>query len=525
MEKEQQETAAVGGEEKQFTEAEKKAAIAAAREAESYSDRALYAMNEEEEKACEDEETERKKPKQGEKRNKWKGRLVFLAVLGGSYVLLNFFYGDKLGNPLGLMLNYINENQDCTWVMYVLMYIVERPENQIEMIEQNGVQVLFRRLMGEEGEVEDVRRVCMQIIYSMSGHPVPREYMGDRVKELLPFFLELIQDNDREVCMLAVQTLYYYLGDDWAMKILTKEKAFDQFIKLGTHQDPERAQQATQLIAGYCMENPEFLSTLKLGNVDREVVFSAVATYGQMYQEQGQYEFAAMCYEQTLLLDNKNPIILCQLGKVYKHLKQKKKSQVALKKSLASDPRQCETAYALATSLLSDDNSEATVEMCAGLLAGGVEEMRLPPSPQVVAQFGGLHPIASPSFSLLVDCLQKLGDLEGAIDAASEWVLLCHSEAKSHVALGRLLVAQGEHEEALAELRIASKLDPTNGGTYYQTALALHKMGRSKEAILMCTRATRIAEARFRHKKAIEAKNSASSSSDTATATGGRLVT
>ena len=37
---------------------------------------------------------------------------------------------------------------------------------------------------------------------------------------------------------------------------------------MGKNKDPEVAQQAVQLIAGYCLENPEFLKVTTITNFD-----------------------------------------------------------------------------------------------------------------------------------------------------------------------------------------------------------------------------------------------------------------
>lgn len=468
-------------------------------------ERALY---EADEHVREEEGRGKKKPKQGEKRNKWRGRLIFLSVLGGTYVLLNFFYGDTLGNPLGLMLKYINENEDCSWVMFILMNMVDKPENEIEFIDQGGADVLLKKLADKASSV-DVRTVAIQLLYSLSGHPVPREHMCDMTPNVIARLLPLIFDKEREVYIMAVQTLYLHLGDSWSRPALEKFGAWSKFVELGKSTDPEVAQQAVQLIAGYILENPEFLAGRKFSNAEREVVFNAIAQYGQMYQEQGQWAYAAQCYEQSLHMDQRNPVILCQLGKVYQSLGMKDKAHSALKRSLASDPKQCETAYALSSSMLASEPSMSNVKLAAQLLASGVEELRQPPSAAVQAQYGGLHPIAGPAFGLLVDCLQKVGDLEASTDAAQEWALLCHSDPKAHGALGRLLVAQGDYHEALQELDVAIRLDPTNGGFYYQRALALHKLGKSNRAAKECQKAIQIGEARHIHSKAIAAKKAA----------------
>ena len=58
----------------------------------------------------------------------------------------------------------------------------------------------------------------------------------------------------------------------------------------------------------------------------------------------------------------------------------------------------------------------------------------------------------------------------------------------SHAELGRLLVKQGDLDRAIPELKIATELDPTDSGPFYQLGQAYRKQGKKTEADAMLAR-------------------------------------
>lgn len=79
-----------------------------------------------------------------------------------------------------------------------------------------------------------------------------------------------------------------------------------------------------------------------------------------------------------------------------------------------------------------------------------------------------------------------------AMDALETSIRLNSKYAHSHAELGKLLLKQGEVDRAIPELKIATKLDPDDSGSFYQLGQAYRKMGEKAKAEEMLARVAQL---------------------------------
>jgi adenylate cyclase len=109
--------------------------------------------------------------------------------------------------------------------------------------------------------------------------------------------------------------------------------------------------------------------------------------------------------------------------------------------------------------------------------------------------FASAH--ASLAYALYVDVVMGFvadpGDrLSQAHEAARTAVRLDAKDAFGHAILGRLLMMQGEHEDAVAACRMAVALNPNYPMAHYSLGLSLTIAGRPEEAVPMFDQALRL---------------------------------
>ena len=74
--------------------------------------------------------------------------------------------------------------------------------------------------------------------------------------------------------------------------------------------------------------------------------------------------------------------------------------------------------------------------------------------------------------------------------------------ARAHLALGKALLHDAKISDAIAELRDATRLDPTSGEAHYQLGLALARSGRQEEAAAEVKRGRELSSANERNQNA-----------------------
>lgn len=128
--------------------------------------------------------------------------------------------------------------------------------------------------------------------------------------------------------------------------------------------------------------------------------------------------------------------MLCQLGMEYLKLGREKEGEEVLNRSIAINPKQLETSYALAKLSLRRDSSQKSVNKAIELLLGGLDELKSGNVNPKATFAGDKNPVAPMVYALLVDCYQKLNDSEAALEIAQEWSLQYHSDAKAFATVG-----------------------------------------------------------------------------------------
>jgi len=79
-----------------------------------------------------------------------------------------------------------------------------------------------------------------------------------------------------------------------------------------------------------------------------------------------------------------------------------------------------------------------------------------------------------------------------AVEALEASIRLNSKYAHSHAELGKLLLKEGKIDGAIAELKIATELDPDDSGSFYQLGQAYRKMGEKTKAEEMLTRVAQL---------------------------------
>jgi Flp pilus assembly protein TadD len=79
-----------------------------------------------------------------------------------------------------------------------------------------------------------------------------------------------------------------------------------------------------------------------------------------------------------------------------------------------------------------------------------------------------------------------------AIRALEESIRLKSNFPRSHAELGRLLLKEGKVDRAIAELKIATDLDPSDSGPLYQLGQAYRRNGQKAEAEAVLARVAQL---------------------------------
>jgi tetratricopeptide (TPR) repeat protein len=124
-------------------------------------------------------------------------------------------------------------------------------------------------------------------------------------------------------------------------------------------------------------------------------------------------------------------------------------------------------------------------------LAGVVEE-RLAHHEEAAALFRdalALSPGALPARLKLADALLESGALEEAEQAFGALTAEPSAEPHARYGLGRIHMARGQHQEAVAAFDVAVRLYPEFGAAWYSRGLALRRLGQPDEARASLARA------------------------------------
>ena len=81
------------------------------------------------------------------------------------------------------------------------------------------------------------------------------------------------------------------------------------------------------------------------------------------------------------------------------------------------------------------------------------------------------------------DGLENQRSLDTALELIHTALELDPSEWRSYFLLGKILIAESRHKEAIAALREATRLNSQDSRPYYAMATALQRLGKSQEAM------------------------------------------
>jgi lipopolysaccharide biosynthesis regulator YciM len=81
------------------------------------------------------------------------------------------------------------------------------------------------------------------------------------------------------------------------------------------------------------------------------------------------------------------------------------------------------------------------------------------------------------------DGLENQRTLETALELIRTALELDSSEWRSHFLLGKILIAENRHKEAIVALRQATDLNSEDSRPYYALGTALQRLGKSQEAV------------------------------------------
>jgi len=247
-------------------------------------------------------------------------------------------------------------------------------------------------------------------------------------KEALPglgkAFKQTADDPLRRLAGLQLQRAYTQLEQD--------AKAAEVALELTRlyPKDPEVLYHSGRLLSNYA-----YLLTMKLAQVAPESVWMHQAA-GEANESQGLYEAAVREYREVLAQDARRPGIHFRIGR---------------------------TLLARATAASEEGPA-------AGFRAEAVKELE---------QELALDPTNATAAYELGEVRRRAGDLEGARKLFAAAVENYPDFEQAQLGLGRVLLAAGKLEPAVAHLRKAIALDPENDVSYYQLSRAYQALGNA----------------------------------------------
>lgn len=410
-----------------------------------------------------------------------RGKILFLC--GAVLLFLNKDQASKLFMK-GVVINYLNWADEPTFFLTVLTVAAQAEGDLHDFIFQGGVPALIH--LAKNSPSEEGRLGALTALHAMSANPFVRRDICDIYPEFVSEILGLVSmeatPSNKSTIGAALNVLYNYLGDhQWFYDQFMQLKGFDVLMKCMKSPEPEISNFSSQLVGVFLMENYEWFKAQKFKDVG--AVFNALGNMAAVYQEAGKPEYALKVYQCIMHIDNKNPMILTQMGLEMIKVGRDEEGTTWLLKSLELNPRQLDAAFALAKHTLKSDSSDATIKAAINVLLQGLPELKRVNS----AQFAdGKHPLAPKVYSLLVDLYLKLGDLEAALEMAQDWSAYSVADAIALTATGKILMEQGEYREALGPLGAAVRLNSRLPVAHYYRARCLASLKRDDLALVVC---------------------------------------
>ncbi len=196
--------------------------------------------------------------------------------------------------------------------------------------------------------------------------------------------------------------------------------------------DPEVLYQTGRLYGNYA-----YLAMQQLAKVAPNSIWRLQAS-AELWESQGHYDLAINEYREILARDPHRPGIHYRLGR-----------------ALLSQSRQAKSP-------------EEAQKVQQGALAEFQKELQLDPTSSNAAYEAG-------------EIYRKMGQLEKARELFETAVKYYPDFEEAQTGLGRVLIALGKPDAALAHLRKAVSLNPEDDVTYYQMALAFRALGKTDE--------------------------------------------
>lgn len=258
------------------------------------------------------------------------------------------------------------------------------------------------------------------------------------------------------------------------------------------------------ILSGFLYNMPP-VADLKLTQKDLGPFFMTITQIGGAMQEQGSPQLAVNAYESALQLDPTNAELLTVCGILQVQCGHPDAAAEKFQAALEHKPGSPQASYQLAKYIVQKAKGvdRAALADAADLLISGLPELRkgapsnpnqLPGMPQ--AKRGGrrlTHPLTSPTFSLLVLTLERLGRLDDAKAYAEEWSLWCINEDKPQTSLGQLLYKSGQYEQALVLFQKSFRLAPDKASLPYLVAMTEWELGKYEAALASVEQAVALA--------------------------------
>lgn len=190
--------------------------------------------------------------------------------------------------------------------------------------------------------------------------------------------------------------------------------------------------------------------------------------------------------------EQKNPILIDSLGKIYKQLKSYKNARELFEKALENYPDSVFYTLELINTLIDDKQYDKALELTKEL------EKTTPKCPSTYNSFARIY--------------YRLKNYQGAIDNLKILVELDKNNAEGYYFLGLVQNDTCQAQEAVENFKIALTLNPMPAKYYAQMARAYETLGSLEDAMLYIKEAIEIAPDEINYKK--QAKNIAQKMND-----------
>jgi len=201
-------------------------------------------------------------------------------------------------------------------------------------------------------------------------------------------------------------------------------------------------------------------------------------------------------YKRALKIDSDNGVVHNDLGVIYFNRQQWKQAEYEFRKALEDDHSDPYAHHNLANVLLQEGKLAGSIQECGKTLqyeptfyaacgTRGLVEDKMGETASGLADLKlTVHSAADPAQALLdlEDPLRQFAGRHLAVLQFREILRLYPQTADGEEALGRLLLADGQDEEAVAEFQIVNGLQADRATSHFLLARALLRLNRLEEA-------------------------------------------